>query len=53
MKDLKTHIETDHGKVTNIYHLKMDRNDANVADFKHYKSDKSKCTWLKKNNTKW
>ena len=40
LKDLKTHIETDHGKVTNIYHLKMDRNDANVVDFKHYKSDK-------------
>ena len=40
LKDLKTHIEKDHGKITNIYHLKMDRNDSKLVDFKHYKSDK-------------
>ena len=40
LKDLKIHIEKDHGKITNIYHLKMDRNDSKLVDFKHYKSDK-------------
>ena len=39
LKNLKTHIEKDHGKITNIYHLKMDRTDSNIVDFKHYKSD--------------
>ena len=39
LKELKAHVEKDHGKVTNIYHLKMDRNDPNLVDFKHYKSD--------------
>ena len=39
LKDLKIHVEKDHGKTTNIYHLKMDRNDSKLVDFKHYKSD--------------
>ena len=39
LKELKAHVEKDHEKVTNIYHLKMDRNDSNLVDFKHYKSN--------------
>ena len=40
LKEIKTHVERDHGIVTNVYHLKMDRNDSTLVDFKHYKSDK-------------
>ena len=40
LKEIKTNVESDHGIVTNVYNLKMDRNDSTLVDLKHYKSDK-------------
>ena len=40
LKELKTNVESDHGIETNVYYLKMDRNDATLVDFKNDKSDK-------------
>ena len=40
LKEVKTHIEKEHEKPCNIFHIKMDRNDPSLVDFKSYRSDK-------------
>ena len=37
---MKTHIEDEHKGPQNLYHLKMNRDDPIIVDFKCYKSDK-------------
>ena len=40
LKDVKIHIETEHGQKKYLCHLKMDRNESDVVDIKQYRSDK-------------
>ena len=40
LKDMKTHIEIEHGGLKKLYHIKMDRNDPSLVDIKEYRSDK-------------
>ena len=39
IKDIKSHIEKEYGVPKKLYHIKMNRNDKNLVDFKDYKSD--------------
>ena len=40
LKDMKTHIEIEHGGAKKLYHIKMNRDDPLLVDFKEYRSDK-------------
>ena len=47
---MKTHIEKEHEKPCNIFHIKMDRNDPSLVDFKSYRSDKIQRIFDSKRN---
>ena len=38
IKDIKSHIEKEYGVPKKLYHIKMNRNDKNLVDFKYYLS---------------
>ena len=40
LKEIKYHIEKEYGKPKRLYHIKMNRDDKNIVDFKDYMSDK-------------
>ena len=40
LKEIKTHIESEHKEPQNLNHLKMDRDNPIIVDFKSYRSDK-------------
>ena len=39
IKDIKSHIDKEYGAPKKLYHIKMNRNDKNLVDFKDYKSN--------------